>query len=94
MFITNERASFHLRRKENVVKHQKASKYYENDCLQKIFLLFMSLLTVPVVKNSHIEAGISFMLLKNVQNKLERLSIPSLDLSEKSRNAVSKESKS
>ena len=90
MFITNKRASFHLRRKENVVKHQKVSKYYENDWLQNFFLLLMSLLTDPVVKNSHIEAGISFMFLKNVQNKLERLSIPSFDLSEKIGNAVSK----
>ena len=90
MFITNKRASFHLRRKENVVKHQKVSKYYENDWLQNFFLLLMSLLTDPVVKNSHIEAGISFMFLKNVQNKLERLSIPSFDLSEKIENAVSK----
>ena len=90
MFITNKRASFHLQRKENVVKHQKVSKYYENDWLQNFFLLFMSLLTDPVVKNSHIEAGISFMFLKNVQNKLERLSIPSFDLSEKIGNAVSK----
>ena len=90
MFITNKRASFHLRRKENVVKHQKVSKYYENDWLQNFFLLLMSLLTDPVVKNSHIEAGISFMFLKNVQNKLERLSIPSFNLSEKIGNAVSK----
>ena len=90
MFITNKRASFHLRRKENVVKHQKVSKYYENDWLQNFFLLLLSLLTDPVVKNSHIEAGISFMFLKNVQNKLERLSIPSFDLSEKIGNAVSK----
>ena len=50
MFITNKRASFHLRRKENVVKHQKVSKYYENDWLQNFFLLLMSLLTDPVVK--------------------------------------------
>ena len=32
MFIANNRASFHLWRKENLVKHQKVSKYYENDC--------------------------------------------------------------
>ena len=25
-------ASFHLRWKENLVKHQKVSNYYENDC--------------------------------------------------------------
>ena len=32
MFISNNRASFHLWSKENLVKHQRVSKYYENDC--------------------------------------------------------------
>ena len=32
MFVTNNLASFHLRSKENLVKHQIVSKYYENDC--------------------------------------------------------------
>ena len=32
MFITNNRASFHLWLKESLVKPQKVSKYYENDC--------------------------------------------------------------
>ena len=32
MLITNNRAPFHLWWKENLVKHQKISKYYENDC--------------------------------------------------------------
>ena len=32
MFISNNRASFHLWWKENLVKHQRVSKYYENDC--------------------------------------------------------------
>ena len=32
MFISNNRASFHFWGKENLVKHQKVSKYYENDC--------------------------------------------------------------
>ena len=32
MFIINNCASFHLCWKENLVKHQKVSKYYENDC--------------------------------------------------------------
>ena len=31
MFISNSHASFHLWLKENLVKHQKVSKYYEND---------------------------------------------------------------
>ena len=37
-----------------MVKHQKVSKYYENDCLQIFPLRFMSLLTASVVKNSRI----------------------------------------
>ena len=32
MFISNNRALFHLRWKENLVKHQRVSKYYENGC--------------------------------------------------------------
>ena len=34
MFISNNRASFHLWWIENLVKYQKVSKYYENDCGQ------------------------------------------------------------
>ena len=40
--------------KENLVKHQKVSKYYENDCLQNFLSLFMSLLTAKFVKSSGI----------------------------------------
>ena len=54
MFISHNRASFHLRWKENLVEHQKVSKYYENDCLQNFLFLFMSLLTAPISKNSHV----------------------------------------
>ena len=32
MFININCASFHLWCKENLLKHQRASKYYENDC--------------------------------------------------------------
>ena len=32
MFITNNHNSFHLWRKENLVKHQKVLKYYGQDC--------------------------------------------------------------
>ena len=31
MFVSNNRASFHLQWKENLVKHQKVSKDYQND---------------------------------------------------------------
>ena len=33
MFITNNHTSFHLWRKENLVKHQKVLKYYVHDCI-------------------------------------------------------------
>ena len=32
MFRSINRASFHLWRKEKLLKHQRVSKYYENDC--------------------------------------------------------------
>ena len=32
MFISYNRSSFHFWWKENLIKHQKVSKYYENDC--------------------------------------------------------------
>ena len=34
MFIGNNRTSFHLWGKENLVKHRKVSKYYETDLEQ------------------------------------------------------------
>ena len=39
-FFTDNRASFYLRRKENLLKYQKVSKYYENDCNFKKILKF------------------------------------------------------
>ena len=54
MFITNNRTSFQLQEKENFVKHQKVSKYSENNCLQNLPLLFISSLTAPSFKNSPI----------------------------------------
>ena len=53
MFVNNNRASFHLWWKENLVKYREDSNYYENDSLQNFVLLFLSLLTAPTVKNSH-----------------------------------------
>ena len=66
MFITPNHASFHLWCIENLVKYQKISKYYATDCLQTFILLFMFLLTAPIVKNSNILTGIYFIFLKNV----------------------------
>ena len=70
-----------------MVKDQKVSKYYENDCLRNILLLFISLLTALTVK-SHVQAEIYFIFLKNVLNKVESVSKPNFDLSEKIGKAV------
>ena len=53
MFISDNPPSFHLWRKQNLIKHQQVSKYYENDCLENVFLLFFSLLPTKIVKKSH-----------------------------------------
>ena len=47
-----------------MVKYQKFSKCYAHGCLQNFFLLFMSLLKAPIVKNSHILAAIYCIFLK------------------------------
>ena len=39
MPISNNRASFYMWWKENLVKHQKVSKFYENDCRTMLKLL-------------------------------------------------------
>ena len=49
---------------ENLVKHQKVSEYYDHDCLRNFLLLFISLLTASIVRNSHLLAGIYFIFLK------------------------------
>ena len=64
--LSNNRASFHLWLKENLVKHQEVSKCYENNCQQNFLLLFMTLLTVPIVKNCDIQARIYVILLSNI----------------------------
>ena len=46
-----------------MVNHQKMS-YYDHGCLKNFLLHFMLLLTVRIVKNSHILAGIYFLFLK------------------------------
>ena len=56
--------------KEKLVKYQKNSKYYENDCLQNFILLFISLSTVPIVKNSHILARVYLILLQVVLKQI------------------------
>ena len=66
MFLSNNPPSFPLWWKQNLVKHQQVSKYYEKDCLQIFLLLFMSLLPTKFVKNSHILGKILFIFLKSV----------------------------
>ena len=39
MFITNNHASFHFWRKENLVKHQKVSKYNDDDCIKGLSII-------------------------------------------------------
>ena len=50
MSITNNHGSVYMWWKENLVKHQKVSKYYNHDCPQNFILLFMPSLKVPIVK--------------------------------------------
>ena len=52
-------------------------------CLQNFLLLFMSLLKALILKNSHILAAIFFTFKKSSWIKLERFSVPNLDLTEK-----------
>ena len=53
MFICKNRTCFTCGEKK-LIKHPKVSKFYEPGCLQNFILLFMFLLTVKLVKNSHI----------------------------------------
>ena len=50
--MSNNHTSFYLCQKENLLKHQKVSKYYESGYIKNILFLFMSLLTTPIDENS------------------------------------------
>ena len=89
-FINNNHTSSHLWWKETLVKYQKVWKYFVHNCLQNFLLLFILSLTAPVVKNSHIFAGIYFIFKKTAWTKLKSLSIPNLDLGEKISKVVTK----
>ena len=71
-FITNNHASFHFWWKKNLVSNQKLPKHYDHGCLQSFLLLFLSSLTVSIVENSHIFAGIYFIFpsLKGFQYQI------------------------
>ena len=57
---------FTCRKWKILVKHQKASKYYETDCLQNFLLLCLFLLIAKLGKNIHIYAMFIRILLLNV----------------------------
>ena len=54
MFITTNLDLFYFWSKKNLVKHQKASKYCDQDCQKNFLLHFMSLLAAPIFKNSYV----------------------------------------
>ena len=64
MFITNNKILFHLWRMKNLVKHEKISKYYDQDCLKNILLPFMSSLRAPIFKSSLFLVQIFITFLK------------------------------
>ena len=65
MFQSNNRTSFHLWPKNNLIKQQNVSKYYENDCLQNFIWFFMSLLITKLVKNNYVWDRIAFIFQKS-----------------------------
>ena len=62
-FIINNCISFHLRWKENLVKHQKSQNIMVI-IVCKNFFRFLFLLTAQIVNNTHIFAGISITFPK------------------------------
>ena len=67
MFISNNRSSFHSWWNESLVKDQKIVwKYYEKNCLQNFYFLFMSLLAAKFIKKSHMYTRVYFIFLKNI----------------------------
>ena len=64
MFISKNHDSFYLWQKKNLVKYQKASKYYGQDSLKNFLLHFMSSIRPLIFENSHFVAEIHFIFLK------------------------------
>ena len=54
LFLSTNRALFHLWLMKNWVKDQKVSKCYENDSLQNFLSVNMSLSTAKAVRKSHV----------------------------------------
>ena len=67
MFVSNNHASFYLRSKKNLVKHQNVSKYYDHDCVHSFGFLPTLWIITPIDKNSHILVRIYFIFLKKIQ---------------------------
>ena len=55
--------------KGNLLKHQKVSKYYKSGCLK--ILLFMSLLTAPIVKKGYLGSNLIDLSKKFPKTNLE-----------------------
>ena len=70
-FIINNQTSFHLWWKKDLVKHQKVSIYYHHDCLQNFILLFMSILTAPVVEKSFFGWNLLYLSKKGPRPNLK-----------------------
>ena len=81
--------------KEKFAQPSKSVKMFcEHEILQNFLLLFMSLLTALIVKNSHILAGIYFLFLKKrPRPNLKGILIPNMELSEKISKLVTKQEK-
>ena len=66
MFITNNCTLFHLWRKENLVKHQKLSKYDNHGCSSYVVLL--EKLCKPAMKSAQ-EGLLCIVVYKNLNSR-------------------------
>ena len=71
MFKSNIHASFQWWLKEKFVKHQKVSKYCENDCLQNVLILFIFLLTAKLLKIVTFRLKFTFLTKKRPKTNLK-----------------------
>ena len=84
MIISDNRKIFHLRRIDNLVKHQNVTKYCQNERLHIFLLDNMSLLTTKLVKTIIFRLEFSLSFEKHyLSNKLETFLVPNFNLSEK-----------
>ena len=57
--------------RKKLLKYKNVSKYYNHEDLQTIFLLFLLLLTAPILKKNHILTVIYIIFIKTSLAKLE-----------------------